>query len=309
MGIGNIAKAAATGGLSLVTDKLFGGGNGGAPQVDPRLGANAGRMSGIAGDSYAWNLGEANRLQPMFRELTGQARGISSEAADRSGRIGQQYDSVFSPVNAQVASDAMNYDSPAEMERAAGQALSDTNTAFGQARGRTGAYFGKYGLNPANFASQNFLLNLEQAKAGAGGMNAARENRRMGGIQLRTGAANLGRGILSDATSQSGLALTGGNAAGDLATGGMNVYNAGTSAALPWFTGANNAFLGKQSSDMAGYAADQQANATKWGGIGSLVGTGAGFMMGGPVGAMAGGQAGRGIGSMVAPQMAPATFG
>lgn len=309
MGISKIGAAAATGGLSLITDKLFGGTGGGAPAVDPRLIENAGKMTGIGGDTYAWNLAEARRLQPTFQNLSGQTGGITSQAINRAGQIGQQYDTTFAPVNTQVATDAMTYDSPAEMERAAGQAQSDTNTAFGQARGRMGAYFGKYGLNPANFATQNYLMNLEQAKAGAGAANGARENRRLTGIQLRTNAANLGRGILSDATSQSGLGITGANATGSLAAEGMNVYNAGTSAALPWYQSANNAFLGKQSSDMQGYQADQQAQAGKWAGIGSLVGTAAGFMMGGPAGAMAGSQVGRGMGSMAAPQMAPQTFG
>lgn len=307
--LGKIGLATATGGLSLMGDKLFGGGGGSAPSVDPRLIENAGRMSTIGRDSYAWNLGEAQRLQPMYRDLAQTGQGIVSGAAGRFGQIGEQYDTTFAPINERVASDAMNFDSPAELDRVSGQALSDTNTAFGQARGRMGAYFAKYGMNPANFASQNYLMNLEQARAGAGGMNRAREDRRLGGIQLRTGAANLGRGILSDATGQGGLTLSGATTTGGIASEGMDVYNRGTTSALPWFTGANSAFLGKTGSDMNAYQTDQNAQASKWAGIGQLAGTIGGFAIGGPVGAAVGSQLGAGIGKSAAPSAAGTPFG
>ena len=303
MRIGGIA--AAVGGGSLL-GKLFGGdGKSSAPQIDPRVGENAHKMSDIGKDTYAWNLAEANRLQPLFQQLSGQTGGITNEAIARGGRVGAQYDSTFAPVNQQVASDAMTYDSPAEMERAAGSAVTDTASAFNRARENQGAYFARFGANPANFASQNWKMNLEQAKAEAGAANGAREARRMGGIQLRTGAANLGRGILSDATSQSALGLSGAGATGGIASQGMDVYNQGTSAALPWYTGANQAMLGINQQQQQAYSADQQRDAAKWGGIGQLAGTIGGFALAGPLGGMLGDR----IGKTVAPSVIPGSTG
>lgn len=298
MGI-NLKKAAgavATGGLSLASG-LFGDDSGAAPRVDPQVRANAEKMSKIGNDSYAWNAAEAQKLQPLYANLTSQAGGVTSNAVGRAGGIGAQYDNTFAPVNEQVASDAMTYDSAAEIERAAGQAASDTATAFGRAKGREGAYMARYGLNPANFASQNYTMNLEQAKAETAAANNARESRRMGGIQLRSAAAGLGNQVLAGANATSGVALGGAGVTGTLATGGIDAYNRGTSAALPWITGSNSALLGVNAAESAAYQADRQAEAAKWAGIGQLVGTAGGFALGGPAGAMAGGQAGRGLGS------------
>jgi len=278
-----------------ITDMLFGGSGGSAPQMDPRLIENAGKMSGIAGDTYAWNLSEAKRLQPLYQNLSGQTGGIVSGAIDRGGRVGTQYDNTFMPINERVASDAMTWDSPQAQEAAAGRAITDTASAFNRMRGQMRGNFARYGMNPNNFASQNYMLGLEQARAEAGGANKARTDRQLQGVTMRTNAANLGRGILQDATSQGGLALTGANTTSGILGEGMQSYNTGTGAALPWFTGANNAFQGIYSNQMNQYNADQQRDANKWAGIGSLVGTGIGFMAGGPMGAMVGSQVGKGI--------------
>lgn len=303
MGLGGIA-AAAGGGMLL--GKLFGGGGDSkAPEIDPRVAQNAHKMSDIGSDSYAWNLAEAKRLQPVFQNLAGQTGGITSDAIARAGMVGNQYDSTFMPVNAQVAQDAMTYDSPEEMERAAGSAVTDTASAFNRARANQGAYFSRFGANPANFASQNWKMGIEQAKAEAGAANTAREGRRLGGIQLRTGAANLGRGILSDATSQNALGLSGAGATGGIASQGMDVYNSGTQSALPWFTGANSAMLGINQQQQQAYNADQQRDAAKWAGIGQLVGTVGGFALGGPLGAGIGGA----IGKSAAPAVIPGSTG
>jgi len=278
-----------------ITDKLFGGSKRAAPQMDPRLAENAGRMSDIARDTYAWNVDEAKRLQPEFQNLAGQTRGITADAIGRSDRIADQYEGTFMPVNERIASDAMNWDSRTNMDAAAGRAVSGVSSAFGRARDQLRGNFARFGTNPSNFASQNYTMAIRQAQAEADAANTARDNRQMQGVTLRQNAGNFGRGILQDATSQAGLGITGANATSGLMTGGMDAYNRGTGAALPWFTGANNAFQGIYSNQMQQYNTDMQRDAARWAGIGQLVGTGVGFMVGGPKGAMLGAQAGKGI--------------
>lgn len=278
-----------------ITDRLFGGSGRAAPQMDPRLAENAGKMSDIANTSYAWNLAEAKRLQPLYQGLSNQTGGIVSSAIDRGGRVGDQYDQTFMPVNARVAQDAMTWDSPENRELAAGRAITDTASAFNRMRGQMRGNFARFGMNPNNFQSQNYGLGIEQARAEASAANKARQDRELQGATMRTSAANLGRGILQDATSQSGLALTGANTTSGIAGQGMDVYNQGTNASLPWFTGSNNAFQGIYSNQMQQYNADMQRDAAKWAGIGQLVGTGVGFMAGGPAGAMIGSKVGGGI--------------
>ena len=304
------AGAYAAGGFAggAIASKLFGGGGSRAPEMDPRLRENAGRMATIGNDTYAWNLGEAQRLQPVYRNLSDRTGNFTSGTFDRAEGIGRTFEGKFMPVYDRVASDAMEYDSPAEIERAAGSAIGDTATAFGRAQGRQGAYMARFGLNPQNFGYQRFLMDIEQGKAEAGAANNAREGRRMGGIQLRTGAAGIGGQLLSGANSTGATGILGANATGNLASEGIDVYNRSTQAALPWFTGSNNAFLGQGQADMQRYQTDQAAKAAKWAGIGQIVGTGIGFAAGGPSGAAVGGQLGRGIGGTASPAGSPFAY-
>lgn len=290
--LGKAATGMAGGGFNFLGD-LLGGGDAQAPQIDPQVSANAHKMSDIANTSYAWNLNAANKVQPTFDRLTDETGRLTTGAVQRGIGIGNQYDQSFMPVNAQVATDAMTYDSPAELERAAGRAVTDTGAAFARARGRSGATMAKYGINAGQFGNFDYLANLEQAKAEAGAANDARETRRAGGIQLRQTAAGIGSNVLAGANSTAGVGIGGASTTGNLATGGITAYNTATGAALPWYTGANNAMLGINQSQMQAYQAQQQADAAKWGGIGQLVGTGVGFMVGGPAGAMVGSQLGK----------------
>ena len=305
MGLKSIGKFAAGGlaGGAMVKGlgKLFGGGGGGGPQIDPRVNQNIDLMNRAGSDSYAWNLAEAKRLQPTFQGLTNTAQGIVGSAAGRGDQIGQQYMTNFAPINAQVASDAMGFDSADQLEKAASEAASTTATAFGRERTRQRTNMARFGANPNNFASTDWKMGIEQARAEAGAANAARDARRMGGIQLRTGAANIGSGILRDATSQDALSLSGANTAGNLAGSGMDVYNRGVNSAMPWLQGANSAMMGVHDVNMRSYEADQARKGALMQGIGSLAGMAAGSFLG-PMGAMAGQQLGASLfGNKAAP--------
>lgn len=298
------ATAAATGGFSLL---LGGGGDGGsAPQVDPLVGQNARTMSSIGNSQYAWAKDTNARIAPMFDQLTGAASGIGRDSATRSDALWQTYSDAFAPVNDQVAADAMGWDSPDALERAAGEASATVGKTYAQSAGRRGAMMAKYGINPRDALQLGEMANLQQATDEATAANAAREGRRNMAVQMRSGASQVGQGIASTAMGADQLALSGTGAAANIAATGVNTQTAAVDSAMPWLTGSNSALLGVNQQQMSSWQASQQASQARAAGIGQLLGTLGGAALGGPVGASIGGSIGKTVATPTTP--APSTW-
>lgn len=285
-GLGAGAMLGAVGGL------LGGGDEGSAPAIDPRVQQNAYKMSDIGGERYTWAQEQDKKLAPMFDKLGGVAGGIADDGAARSDALWQTYTDTFAPVTDQVADDAMGWDSAANLENAATDAAATVGKSYAQAGNRRGAMMAKYGINPATALRMGEGANLQQASDEAVAANTARDARRTMGVQLRTGAAQLGRGVASDSMAADGVALAGAGAGANIAATGVNTSNAATDSALPWYTGSNNALTGINQAQTQAYQAKQQASAARSQGIGQLIGTIGGAVIGGPMGAAIGGSIG-----------------
>lgn len=289
--------AAATGGLSL----LAGGGGNAAPVVDPRVAENAAFMGQTGRDLIASNKTAMERANPVFDAGVGRATTIADTALGRSGQLYDAYSGSFLPVTQQVATDAMNWDSADALSRASNEAGAAVGRNYAKARNQRGAMMAKYGLNPTAALALEQQTGVQQAADTAAAENAAREGRMLQGAQLRANAAGVGSNVLQGATALDSVAMNGGNTAAALEAERINTANAGTNAALPWISGANNAFIGVNNSQMDAWKTNESLAAARAAGIGRLLGTaigaGAGFMMGGPAGASAGSQLGGAAGT------------
>lgn len=299
MKLKNLGKVAAIGvaPVAALASGLFGGGGGGAPELDPRVAQTARQMADIGSESFSWNKDQSTRIMPQFDRASTQVAGISQDVGARANTMDALYQDVFAPVIGRVGADAMGFDSQEAQDRAAGDAATQVAQAFRRSRGRQGATLAALGLNPAQYMSQQQELDAQQAIAEAGAANAAREGRRMNGIQLRQQAAGLGRGVAGDANAANQLELGAATASPTIAASGVQFRNEAVGSALPWMQASNSALLGVNQAQQNIYNAEQQRKAAQAQGIGQLIGTGVGFAVGGPMGAMVGSQLGGAAGA------------
>lgn len=297
--------------------------------------ANQDRQLGRDTANYADSLAtQGERLGEKYEDRylaeADRQKGFSSEEIDR-------YKNTFRPIQDRLASDAMNWDSAERLESEAGKARADVMDSAAVQRQAQQRQMASMGVNPnsGRFAGVERATDTMTALGAAGAQNAARDNIRAQGIQLRGEAANMGNQVLNNGQNagQLGMAATGaanqaklagfgtamqaknlglaaagvGNTSAGLSmsnqgagyTGISTGLNAGNSAVGARQAGtqgwmANNGIMqGGFSSAMQGntaggqlanaaygnqlnaWNAANQANAAKWGGIGSVIGTGA----------------------------------
>lgn len=192
----------------------------------------------------------AARLDPKLQEGLDLQSGIASDARARANEMGargteqyNRYKSTFAPIEDKMASDAMNFDSPAQMDRAAQVAGADVTRSYGDARAGTGRSLSRMGVNPNSGRAIRSMsdLGLSEAAANAGAQTGARERTRTQGIALRADAANYGKSLpMPSATPDSSLALAGAQGLVSSAGTAIQAPLAAANTAQPWFTGASS---------------------------------------------------------------------
>jgi hypothetical protein len=241
------------------------------PEPDGSIAQAAGKnmalgdeMSGVARDQLKWNKDQYAELAPYFKQILDQQVKLGNLSADTAA--------AFAPVGKQVAQDALNEGSTSQQETEANQARSDVAGQFEDAREARGRDLALRGINPASPASMTGLSGANEAAATAGAMNTARNNARLRGIGLRSGAAQTGMAENAQAVSAGSNALNTGTAS-------MTARNAGVASAAPWYsgavsanTGAGGMNLGVYDANMRGYQAKAQQEAGMYQGLGQLGG-------------------------------------
>lgn len=188
------------------------------------------------------------RLTDDYLLSSKQQRDIATDQYD-------EYKKTFRPVEQQVASDAMGYDSEANIGRRMGIAGAAANQAYSNAASQQARNLSRYGINPNSsaFARANAQLTNEQALASAGAQTGAAFDTMDRAIALRAGAANFGRNMPnSSAQFFAGGDRSAGGAGAASAQGISNAVNAvgpmlqGSGIAMNAFNSAggisNNAF-------------------------------------------------------------------
>jgi hypothetical protein len=269
---------------------LYGkGGGGSAPAPDPAIGEAAlanvelgKEWLGFAKEQFA----AGNERQAVTDELntkviTQQLQ--SQEEANQWGREDRaRTTGVFQPIEDAFVKTAQEYDTPAKQAEAAAAAKADVLSSDAVQRQASTRQMAAMGIDPTSgrFAGITRAADMNTALAAAGAQNNARQVVRDKGLALRADAINMGKGLASSTAAAYGIGTNAGNSAvANNASGNANFYqNAGVmNQGFNGAIGANNS-AGSMLNSLYGnqlnaWSAQQQANATSAGGLGSLVGT------------------------------------
>lgn len=174
-------------------------------------------------------------------------------------------------------------------QNAAGAAKSDVMTNAAAMQGQQQRQMASMGLNPnsGRFRGIDRATNMNTALAAAGAQNQAREGIRSQNIALRADAANMGRGLPSQAAQASALGLQAGNSALGGSLNAQQSFLANTGIMGQGFGGAMQGYANQAGilnnqyqNQLQAWSANQQAAAAGTAGLFGAIGTGLGAYFG-----------------------------
>lgn len=272
----------------------------------------ADQQNDLARDQFAWNkkvyeedTRPAAKADAALRtRLADDMLQTSSEQRDFARDQREYYEDTFQPVERQVVTDAMDYDSADKVASRADRAGAEVSQQFANARGQNWRGLARMGINPNSgaFAAMGQRSVTDQALGTAQAKNNSRQTSEDKAIALRAGAANFGRNMPNTSSNFYAGSVNSGSAAGAQSGAGL----AGTLASnIPM----NNAYqsyfnntgaAANRLADSYGMAANGWNNAAAGlggltggliqgagglGGVGGLFGFGGGGVQGLPSGA------------------------
>lgn len=180
---------------------------------------------------YATDIRPAQqRQQKMADTLMDDYLDTSNQQKTFAREQNQYYKDTFQPIEKQMARDAMEYDSDANVKKRSGIAAANVNQQFSNAIGQRSRMAGRYGLSSSTFANQAAGDSRAQALGAAGAQTGAAFDTMDKGIALRAGAANFGRNMPNTASTYfSGANASNGAAFG---TGQQAMNNIGQNASF-----------------------------------------------------------------------------
>lgn len=293
-GMDNLISA----GAGAVAGGLLGGGGGASmPAADPNIAKYAAKNADLATKtadtstaSYKANQARQAAFDKLTQQIVGQQQQIGQQQQQNAGNIWDQYTKTFMPVQQQVATDALNMDSAANQEKAAGQAGSQVAQSYNNAQQQQARRLQSMGINPNSgraLALDN-ATKLQQAADSASAMNTARTNVIKQGITARQNAASLGLNVANTGnnTEQQALAANGAataTAAAPMNTENQNVatLNSGMGTAIQGNNAAAGALNNQYSTQVNAAIAQNQADASSSAGLGQLAGQiGSAYLLG-----------------------------
>jgi hypothetical protein len=270
----------------------------------------------MAQDSAQWGRDQFNTVWPYAQDYLKQETGVATEQNKEAADTYARYMSTYAPREDQFAREAFGWGSQARQDEAAGAAKADVASAFQQTQDAAKRSLMSYGVDPSQgrFAALADVGNYQQAAASAAAGTTARTQAELQGKSLEetalqigqklpalglgqlqagsgAGAAGLGganqaigTGVQSGGspTAYAGLSNPYTQLAGSYGTVGGSLFGGGTSAlgnissAISAGAGAMNSGFSNQ---MSAYNAKYAQQSDLWGGIGKIVGMGAGFAM------------------------------
>lgn len=265
------------------TAQAGGGGKGGKGDVDmPNFNKitkimtkNAELAKELGLEELDWAKSQWDSQEALLNDVLSTQKGITQSRLGDVDTWKQQYQEGFQPLEQQLIEDANTYASDWKREAEAGKAAADVGQAFAAERRNARKRLEDYGIDPSQTRSQalDYQVSANEAIAKAGAMNQARERVDATGRELRGQAINLGQQNLN-------RAMTGENTAYDMSGGTLNTQTAGLQggqnlrqqAILPYLNQA-----GQSLSGIGGLMGQQSQAAKDDGGMGQLIGTGAGI--------------------------------
>lgn len=270
----------------------YGGGKGGgssAPSADPNIGLAQQRMAQISEDYYnqfkdeIWpemqrqaqqQEARADEQFQFDREVQDKQKAIADEQYDR-------YLNTYKPLQDDLINEAKEYDTEANRERLAEEAIGDTKNAFAVKAADEERRQQSYGINPTSgqaLGARNANSVLEAATSASAATRTRSAAEQLGWAK-KVDALGFGSGVFGNQATSTGLSLNAGNQA--LAAGQTGFNNTGALAgqasgaagqANAGWGAVGNLGVQKYNADVNAYSAGKQAEAGASAGWGSAIG-------------------------------------
>lgn len=162
------------------------------------------------------------------RVADAQIAGMDAATAQAT-RDAERRRTVFDPIEDRIASEAMNYDTPARRAEAAARASADVEAESGRAMSELRSNALRYGGNFDDGAARGGMVDLAlgKARARAGAADSAVRSVEAQGHARRMDAAGIGRGVVSSQATQQQIATQSGNSAVGANMAGLNAIQSG----------------------------------------------------------------------------------
>jgi hypothetical protein len=280
--------------------RLYGGkGGGSAPAPDPAIGQSAMKNIELGQnwlDFAKEQFAEGNKRQTVTdalntsvvkQQIATQDQANTWAQQDRSRTLG-----TFQPVEDAFVKTAQEYDTPEKQAEAAATAKADVLSNSATQQETQQRQMASMGIDPTSgrYAGITRANDTNTALASAGAQNNARQLVRDKGLALKADAINMGKGLASSTAAAYGIGTNAGNSAvannaSANAQFGQNgqAMGQGFNGAIGANSSAGNMLNNLYGNQLSAWSAQQQANATSSGGLGSMIGTlGVGAMNYGP---------------------------
>lgn len=266
------------------------GGGGSAPAADPNIGLAQQKMAEIS-DEYLNNW--KTEVWPAMKEQATKQETRADEqfeldkiTQEKQSAIAdeqyQRYKDVYRPMQDDIVREANAYDTAANRERMAAEAIGDNKNAFAIKAADDERKMESYGINPTSgqFRGMRNANSVLEAATSAAAATRTREAAKQLGWAKKMDAIGLGSGVFGNQATSTGLALNAGNQALGAGQVAMGNYSAMGNSMGQAYGGANAGWgqvgqLGvqKYNADVNAYEARVKADSAGSAGIGSMVGT------------------------------------
>jgi len=278
------------------------GGGGSAPAPDPNIGLAQQEMAKISKEYLeSWKTEvwpkmkeQAEKQEVRADEQFALDKELQQMQISSAKKTMAEFEKYGTPMRASIYKAAEEYDTAANRERIASEALGDVKSAFGIKAADERRRMQSYGIDPTSgrAAATENINSIMEAAVGSAAANRARTAAEQLGWAKKMDAIALSQGQFGNQATSTGLALSAGNQALNAGQTTMANYGAmgnsmsqANQGALQGWNNVGTLGVQKYNADVNAYEARQKAEATSSAGFGSMVGslaaTGAKLYLGG----------------------------
>lgn len=274
---------------------MFKKGSSSAPAPDPAIGQAALKQAQLgsdwlefAKDQFAVSNERQKTTDALSNQVAQQQLASSQQASQWATEDRNRWTNTYKPVEDAYINEASNYGSQENQDKQASEAkatvLSNVS-AQNQANNRAMA---SMGVNPnsGRFQATNNSSAINTALSAANAENTTRQNVRDKGLAMKADVANVGKGLASQAASNSALGVSAGSSSlgSNLASNsswntGNQIMAQGYQGAMSGYGNQANILNSQYGNQLSAWNAQQQANSSSMGGLMSGLGSMAGMGM------------------------------
>lgn len=259
--------------------------NGGdAPAPDPAIGQAALKTADLGQQWLDFTKDAFTVSQQRQTEIDDLAKQVTQTQLANSQADRQRYEQVFQPLENKFVDEANNYASPERQDQAAATARANVQSAAEIERGSNARRMAAVGVNPASgrYAGIDRAVGLGTALASVGAQNQARQDVRDKATALQEDAINIGRGLPTQSSSESAMALGATDNANAQYLQSLGIMNTGYSGNINATGNSANILQNQYNSQLQAWQTQQDIAAKNASGIGGFLGTVGGALLGNP---------------------------